>query len=144
MSTSRTYEGASSIYRTVDEGPVSEFSIHPKFGRSTRRGAEPSPPPEATYQDLRVANPNTEPLPITFKWIARLPANVRPLQLLRQHPRIANTLAANWVDPAAFRACLYDLLVDKRGNRRGFPAVVRGELLALHQYMERCCPRSPR
>ena len=85
---------------------------------------------------MRKGEPVSEPLPGTFRWIARLPKEVRPLQLLRDYPRVANTLAANWSDAAAFRASLYDLLIDKRGNRRGFTGSVVAELLRLRSYFE--------
>lgn len=136
------YSSLTMLYRPVDEGPVSHFPVrghharrhggHEAFDVDSSRSA-------ASWRHLRKAQPSSEPLPATFKWIARLPREVRPLQLLREFPRLTNTLAASWHDPLAFRACLYDLLVDTRGNRRGFPRQVLSELLALRSYFENSC-----
>ncbi len=134
-----SYSSVTTLYRTLDDGPLTEFSIHRVRGRSREphraddeRGGESSA--GASWRGLRKNQPVSEPLPRTFRWIARLPKDVRPLQLLRDYPRIANTLASNWGDSVAFRASLYDLLVDRRGNRRGFPASVVAELLRLRSY----------
>jgi len=130
-----------SIYRTIDEAPITDFSVQRVKARRARYqtfGAA-HPLSEASHKHLRRAQPACEPLPGTFKWIARLPRHVRPIELLRQFPRVANALATNWNDPQAFRACLYDLLVDKRGNRSGFPDEVVSELLALRSYVDSSC-----
>jgi hypothetical protein len=129
------------IYHTIDEGPITEFSVQRVKIRRRRYQtfAGNDRLSEATYKHLRKAQPAREPLPGTFKWIGRLPRNVWPLRLLQQFPRVANALAASWSDPEAFRGCLYDLLVDKRGNRRGFPDEVARELLALRSYFENSC-----
>jgi hypothetical protein len=108
-----------------------------------RKAAEARPsthtPSDATYARYRKANPVNEPLPVTFRWMARLPSDVRPHLLLREFPRIANALALEWRDPELFRTRLYDLLVDKRGNRRGFPVGVQAELLALRAFFDAHC-----
>jgi hypothetical protein len=83
---------------------------------------------------LRKAQPYDEPLSGTIKWVARLPAQVRPLELLKQFPRIANVLARAWSDAAEFQRQMEELLVDRRGNRSGFPVEVYDELLALRDY----------
>jgi hypothetical protein len=142
--TRKVYSSLTMPYRTFDEGPATDFSAWRVQGR--RRGShEPSevaPPLSAeSYRSLRKAQPASEPLPGTFKWMARLPRNVRPVRLLREYPRVTNTLAASWNDPDAFRACLCDLLIDKRGHRRGFPEEVLCELLALRSYFDHSCLR---
>jgi hypothetical protein len=71
------------------------------------------------------------PLPRTFQWIAKLPPDVQPMEVLRQFGRIANMLAMNWNDPEATFAYFDQLLVDRRGNRKGFPPEVMAELTAL-------------
>jgi len=129
-----------SIYRTLDEGPTSELSVQREAIK--RKRAERSRPVETVATDFRLLRkrwPATEPLPATFRWMARLPQNVRPFALLRHFPRVANSLASAWWDREAFRACLYDLLVDRRGNRQGFPAEVEAELLALRHYFDEYC-----
>jgi hypothetical protein len=139
---SNVYSSLTMLYRPLDESPITHFPVRRVQARR-RDGHEDfdvdSPPSAASCRHLRKAQPSSEPLPGTFNWIARLPRNVRPLQLLREFPRVTNTLAASWHDPLAFRACLYDLLVDKRGNRRGFPDQVFSELLALRAYFENSC-----
>jgi hypothetical protein len=130
-----------SIYRTLDDGPTSEVSVQREVIR--RKGDESGRPGAtssgAAYLHLRKARPATEPFPGTFKWIARLPHDIRPFVLLRRFPRVANSLATAWSDRDAFRNCLYDLLVDKRGNREGFPPDVLVELLALRKYFDDHC-----
>jgi hypothetical protein len=129
------------IYHTIDDGPITEFSVQRvKIKRRRYQTfAGNHPLSEAAYKHLRKAQPASEPLPGTFKWISRLPRNVWPLQLLGQFPRVANALAASWNHPESFRGCLYDLLVDQRGNRRGFPDEVVRELLALRAFFENSC-----
>lgn len=130
-----------SIYRTIDDGPITDFSVQrvkPRRVRYQTFGAA-DPRLVASYEHLRKAQPACEPLSDTFRWMARLPRGVRPLELLRQFPRVANALAVSWREPSEFRACLYDLLIDKRGNRKGFPKEVIAELLALRAYVDRSC-----
>ena len=130
-----------STYSTLDDGPISEMSVQRVYVNRKRADARPAADPRAPadYQAMRKANPAKEPLPVTFKWVASLPPAARPVALLRHYPRIANSLALCWRNPAAFRECLYGLLVDKRGNRRGFPQDVLRDLLALRDYFERSC-----
>jgi hypothetical protein len=132
---------AMSIYRTFDDGPLSEVSVQQVDIKRVRQ-APVQPPPslsDAAYASMRKAQPPAKALPVTWAWAARLPPHVRPMQLLHQYPRVANALAASWAEPHSFRACLYELLVDRRGNRRGFPQRVQAELLALRAYFESSC-----
>lgn len=122
-------------YRTLDEGPTTEFSVQRVNVRRTRRTDSRSAANDVTdYTTLRKAAPVNEPLPATMKWIARLPAGVRPYGLLRQFPRVCNALAIASRYDDALSECLYDLLIDRRGHRNGFPAQVTRELLALREY----------
>jgi hypothetical protein len=68
---------------------------------------------------------------IARRWLETLPADERPSMLAAQYPRIANRLALCWNDPVLVGKVLDDLLVDRRGGRRGFPGVVRQELMRL-------------
>jgi hypothetical protein len=83
------------------------------------------------HRRLREAAPADGLLPRTLRWFAALPRDVRPARLLRDYPRVANLIAATWRDSRVFDAYMDSLLTDKRGNRRGFPADVQRELLAL-------------
>lgn len=69
-------------------------------------------------------------------WMDALPAKVRPAALAAQYPRVVNRVALCWRDPALTRQVFDSLLVDRRGRRRGFPAAVRDELLALRAHSE--------
>ena len=125
-----------SKYRTLDDGPVTEFSVYRVDVKRTRSDANVVHTGSEAYAHLRKASPAAEVLPVTVKWIARLPRPIRPMNLLRQFPRVANMLATSWSDRESFRTTLYDLLVDKRQNRRGFPSDVIAELLTLRSYFE--------
>jgi hypothetical protein len=57
-----------------------------------------------------------------------------PVALLQQFPRIANGLARMWGDKAALRQYLDELLIDRRGGRRGFPPEVHHELMMLREW----------
>lgn len=124
------------MYRTIDDGPVTEFSVQRVKIKRNRKPPELTGQVRSDYLALRRAVPVTQPVPAAFKWIARLPKDVRPINLLKQYPRVANNLALSWPDPRAFRHCLYDLLVDKRGGRQGFPQPVLQDLLRLREHFE--------
>jgi hypothetical protein len=83
---------------------------------------------------MRRSRPLDEPLPATFRWVASLPAEVRPLSLLRQFPRIVNGLARGPAEDCGRGAYVDELLTDRRGGRRGFPLAVHTELLTLREY----------
>lgn len=68
-------------------------------------------------------------------WLHAVPIHSRPLLLSRQFPRIANRLAALWGDAKALDTYIDDLLEDKRGDRLGFPAGIREEVLTLRTYV---------
>jgi hypothetical protein len=70
----------------------------------------------------------------TRHWLRRLPAGRRPWRLCEHFPRVANRIAWCWPDAALAAQVLDDLLVDRRGGRRGFPAPVARELQRLRQF----------
>ena len=95
--------------------------------------------PLASSSDLsnrRSVQPLNQELPATAKWAAGIPAEVQPLALIQTFPRIANTLARLWHDNIGLQNYLDDLLVDRRGGRRGFPPEIHSELLILRAYCE--------
>ena len=69
--------------------------------------------------------------PHTLEWAERLPAGMRPNELMQRYPRVANRLALCWNDAALTNRLLEDLLVDRRGGRQGFPPLVRSELIRI-------------
>lgn len=126
-----------------------EMSIYQSHAKRTinvaspvTRGGTPTPDPvrsagQVSTQDwsrLRKAAPVNYMLPASLEWVTSLPKNVRPWALVAQYPRIANALAFEWNKPVTCRAYFDDLLVDHRGNRKGFPADVHRDLLRLRDY----------
>lgn len=63
----------------------------------------------------------------------QLSARHRPKVLAGVHPRIVNKLALCWSDAALTGRVLADLLMDKRGGRRGFPRLIAAELENLRE-----------
>jgi hypothetical protein len=66
----------------------------------------------------------------TSRWLASLPANVRPLACARKFPRIVNRIADVWRRVRHCQEYLDCLMRDERGNCAGFPLDVAKELLA--------------
>jgi hypothetical protein len=83
-----------------------------------------SPP---TARDLNLSS-------LAAAWRDRFTHDVRPVALCSRYPRIANRLALCWDDPALTAKVFHDVLVDRRGSRRGFPPDVQRELLALRDH----------
>ena len=70
----------------------------------------------------------------TRNWLRKLPSGRRPLLLCCRFPRVANRIAWCWPDRALCDQVFDDLLVDRRGSRRGFPRGVVIELRRLRDY----------
>jgi hypothetical protein len=56
----------------------------------------------------------------TVLWANNLPSELRPGLLLERYPHVANRLALCWADKALTNRLFEDLLIDKRGGRKGF------------------------
>ncbi len=67
-------------------------------------------------------------------WLESLPPAVVPREMARAYPRLVNRLALCWRDAALADMLLDELLVDRRGGRRGFPPAVAAELLRLREW----------
>ena len=78
----------------------------------------------------------------TLEWILTLPEIARPKKLADIAPRIANALAQYWNDPMRASAYIDDLLIDRRGGRRGLPPDVKEELQLLQQLLVNSMARS--
>lgn len=77
----------------------------------------------------------TEPSKEAFRWMATLPASVRPMELAKNYPRIVNNLALYWRHPGKCEQYLSQLILDKnRSKRTGFSFVIAAEILRLHTY----------
>jgi hypothetical protein len=83
---------------------------------------------------LRRGKPVNYMLRMSIVWLRTLPRDVRPMVLVEQCPRIVNSIALRWNSPDACRAYFIDLLVDRRGTRKGFPADVHRNLTTLRDY----------
>ena len=68
----------------------------------------------------------------THGWLRGIPNGMHPKQLCRHYPRIANRIASHWSDAQATDRLLMDLMVDRRGNRMGFPPRIRQEIERLY------------
>ena len=103
-------------------------AAHPAIEGGPRPANEPS--------WIRERTPPTDPvlLDATLTWMARLPKEMRPMALARSFPRIANDLASLWRRVARCEEYLDALVVDRRGDRTGFPPEVARELNNLRGF----------
>ncbi len=69
-----------------------------------------------------------------WKWLDSLPPEVQPGGLVQLFPRIANKLAEIWNRPHQCERYLDALVLDNRGDRKGFPLDVAVELGKLKAY----------
>lgn len=108
-----------------------------------RRALEGEPADLGVSQsDKRTRTPEEPLLNVTRGWLAALPQDVRPTELARQFPRIANRLRHLWKQVARCETYLDDLLVSHRGPRKGFPPRITQELEALREYYSLLHPSS--
>ena len=70
----------------------------------------------------------------TFKWLATLPAAVRPMATGQRYPRIVNRIGDLWGHCEYTRLHFQSFLIDRRKGRKGFPSEVKCELEALQRY----------
>jgi len=70
------------------------------------------------------------------QWMQQLPQRVQPFQTAAMFPHIANALAGLWPRPQDCRAYFDQLLLDRRGDRQGFPKAIGSELAALKDYYD--------
>jgi len=121
-----------SIYRSRDALPTQSDVTEPV----TRR-AIPTPdsaPPNGDWTSVRKGKPADHLLPKSLQWLDDVPQAVRPWALIKKYPRIVNMLAVDWREPAACHAYFADLLLDRRGHRKGFPEDVDRDLRRLRDY----------
>ena len=72
----------------------------------------------------------------TFEWVNSLAEPIRPVELCRQYPRIANDLCALWEFAKMWERYVADLLsLDTRKPvRQGLPGNIPHELIKLTTY----------
>ena len=128
-----------SIYRRTDRVPLSDVAA-----TAQPRAAGGQAQNDVDWTTRRAKEPATGLLRPTAQWASALPREVVPHGLLSKFPRICNLLAVLWQDPGSLRLYVDDLLVDKRGNRQGFPLEILRELFALRAHYDQLHPGSSR
>jgi hypothetical protein len=71
-----------------------------------------------------------------YAWIMYIPETTRPLVLAQQYPRILNRIVDLWKRPLKCDDYLEELIIDKRGDRQGFPDEITDELTKLKVYFD--------
>ncbi|MDQ2962132.1 MAG: hypothetical protein M3R31_03070 [Pseudomonadota bacterium] len=122
-----------SIYRKFESVPRDDAHY---FSTQRTRSHERTPQPRIEWLARRKANPCEQLLTTTARWYASLPRVVQPQALRARLPRIANSLAAGWHDRHTTTRYFDDLLTDRRGDRKGFPADLLDELHRLKSFYE--------
>jgi len=69
-------------------------------------------------------------------WLRKLPPRRRPMRLCASYPRVANRIAWAWPDSELSMQLLDELLIDRRGGRRGFGVAIHRELYRLQEFNE--------
>ena len=128
-----------SIYRRTDRVPLNDLTI---AAETRAPGAQSQN--DAEWTKRRTSEPANGLLRPTVNWASVLPADACPKVLLAKFPRIANLIAVLWQDPNSLRRYIDDLLVDKRGNRQGFPQNILRELFALRAHYDEVNPQTSR
>ena len=124
---------------------ATDESLHPAWMRAQAYGevvdtqaiAWPAGPVARHPAAARRAHPANFLLPIAKRWLASLPATVRPHALAHRFPRLVNRFAAAWEDEPSLALVFADLLIDHRGNRKGFPPAVKADLHRLWRHWQR-------
>ena len=134
-----------SIYRRSDRVPLNDLSVvtEQRLSVVPSSASEFAVVPSSANEDWttrRSAVPANGLLKPTVAWAAALPEETRPNALLSRFPRIANLMAILWRDPNSLRGYIDELLVDKRGNRQGFPLDVLREIFALRAHYDEVNP----
>jgi DNA-directed RNA polymerase subunit N (RpoN/RPB10) len=98
--------------------------------KTPRRAARPVAAPLKRVVHVR------EPLSIQAQRVmTELRADEAAVGVLADRfPHVLNRLAASWGSPTETLAVISELLVDRRGNRHGFPREALDELLLLQRY----------
>jgi len=122
-----------SIYRNIKRTPPDE--LH-HFERQKPAANESMRGDDSDWLSRRKARPYDRVLATTAAWCSLLPPALQPNALCARYPRIANGLAIGWGDRDATMRYFGDLLTDRRGGRKGFPAEVLEELQSLKAYYE--------
>ena len=110
------FEDARHVLDDLPPGVVESKHLQPGYWEEQRRK------PVATDRALTG---------MAMDWVIRLPPALRPHAMCEQFPRVVNAIAGAWGDVAYAGQVLEHMINDYRGGRRGFPASVQQELVAL-------------
>lgn len=107
----------------------------------TGPAANALPRKEEHWEEQRKEPSTSEPLgDAANAWMSELPEAVRPRQLALRYARLVNRLCKVWDEPARCERLLDDLMIDRRGGRKGFPLVVANELATLRDHYDKLHP----
>lgn len=130
--------------------PLDAIDFEPTDFEDARRALDELPPGVAEMQRMRAGNwegMRRKPLPadraltgVAMDWVIGLPPSLRPHAACEQFPRVVNAIAQSWHDVRTSLHVIDHMINDYRGGRRGFPATVRSELTALHDYQRERMP----
>jgi hypothetical protein len=76
----------------------------------------------------------------TARRMETLPRTLRPVELAKTYPRIANRIADLWKRPSRCDAYFQTLMLDSRGRRQGFPPAVAMEISTLVAHYAKVYP----
>jgi len=85
---------------------------------------------------MRAPQPAEELSAAAFRWLAQLPAELRPFETGRQYARIVNRMAELSRQKLRLLDYLESLVISDRPSRQGFPREVGREIAALHQHFK--------
>jgi hypothetical protein len=138
---SRCIGSGAVAFRTSLAGYFSEFAM---LRPNTRVPAAVTDPPRLSLEPSTISDwhPLRKAIDVeetllrrrTFKWLATLPAHVRPMATARQYARIVNRIGDLWAHCEFTRLYFQSLLIDRRPGREGLPSAVRHELEVLQDY----------
>ena len=130
------YDSSDRVSRQGQELPDLEFELV-DFDTAREALAEPPPgvQPRASVNWEQRRRPLTpaelNPSAQGGQWLMSLPAELRPMGTAMRFARLVNLIAEHWSDPTRCLAVLDDLIVDRRGGRKGFPEAITLELTRL-------------
>lgn len=109
-------------------------------GDILKKQAAPQPKKDWAPRRMSLERSSPDLTDRTFKWLASIPPKARPYELAKQFPRIANRLADSWALPFQCEQYLDELMMDSRGDRKGFPPEVATEIAALKMHFMKTSP----
>ncbi len=132
----------------VKELPPADRRVH---GRSQDHWPNPPPIRAGLRPEPAVLAMRRPPAPfdreltrLGVRWMLSIPRRHRPRELAARFPHVVNRMALLWGKRDLVSRYFDDLMVDRRGNRQGFPREVTQEILALHGHFEALFDRNMR